>query len=66
MRFTRKEQVGQSRENKYNETLLAVGPRNGVVYKLIDNEIKESREEHEENIASRIAVSGLMTDKDCR
>ena len=66
MRFTRKEQVGQSWENKYDETLLAVGPRNGVVYKLMSKEIKEHRDEPKENIASRVAVSGLMTDKDCR
>ena len=66
MRFTRKEQVGPSWENKYNETLLAVGPRNGVVYKLMSKEIKEHRDEPKENIASRVAVSGLVTDKDCR
>ena len=64
--FTRKEQVGQSWENKYDETLLAVGPRNGVVYKLMSKEIKEHRDEPKENIASRVAVSGLMTDKDCK
>ena len=43
MRFTRKEQVGQLWENKYDEILLAVGPRNGVVYKLTDKKIKEKR-----------------------
>ena len=64
--FTRKEQVGQSWENKYDETLLAVGPRNGVVHKLMNKESKERKEEPEENIASRVSVSGLMTDKDCR
>ena len=50
----------------YNEILLAVGPQNGVVHKIMSKEMKESREEPEENIASRIAVSGLMIDKDCR
>ena len=32
----------------------------------MSTEIKEHRDEPEENIASRVAVSGLMTDKDCR
>ena len=66
MRFTKKKQVGYSWENKYDETLLAVGPRNGVVYKLMSKEIKEHRDEPKENIASRVAVSGLMTDKNCK
>ena len=66
VRFTRKKQVGYSWENKYDETLLAVGPRNGVVHKFMNNEIKEHRDEPKENIASRVAVSGLMIDKDCR
>ena len=36
VRFTRKERVGCSWENKYNEILLAVGPRNGVVCRFQD------------------------------
>ena len=66
MKFTRKEQVGQSWENKYDETLLAVGPRNGVVHKFMNKEIKKRKKEPKGNIASRVVVSGLMTNKDCR
>ena len=36
MKFTRKEQIGESWENKYDEILLAVGPRNGVVCRFQD------------------------------
>ena len=36
------------------------------MHKLMDKKIKERKEKPEENIASRVAVSGLMTDKDCR
>ena len=32
----------------------------------MNKEIKERKDEPEENITSRVAVSGLMTDKDCR
>ena len=50
----------------YNEILLTVGPRNGVVHKLLDKKNKENRGEPKENISLHVVVSGLMTDKDCR
>ena len=36
VRFTRKEEVRYLWENKYNEILMAVGPRNGVVCRFQD------------------------------
>ena len=36
VRFTRREQVGRSWENRYDEILLAVGPQNGVVCRFQD------------------------------
>ena len=43
VKFTREEQVERSWE-RYNEILFAVGPRNGVVHKIMSKEMKGSRE----------------------